>query len=328
MTKKILTASIVVLLNLILLSVAMARDVSLTWDKNSDAKVAGYKIYYKAGSTSTPFDGSGANEGVSPIDLGDSATANITGLSESQVYYFAVTAYDASGNESGFSNIVASDWAPEPIYPGNGDTDVRVPVQFNWSEPPAGVSATYTLYYGTDPELNPANVAGNYLVPAGGTLLAGAFFLGFLGLKTSQRKEIRAFTTLAFLGIGLFLGSCGGSGDTDPGATPPANVGDGTTVTSPGTDPGTTPPANAVDGTTVTSPGTAPGADPGTGTIAAPGAGGETPASFTKVVSNIQASYYVVDDLEPGTKYYWKVVVSDGQNQVESAKFSFTTEAF
>jgi hypothetical protein len=286
MTKKILTASIVVLLNLILLSVAMARDVSLTWDKNSDAKVAGYKIYYKAGSTSTPFDGSGANEGVSPIDLGDSATANITGLSESQVYYFAVTAYDASGNESGFSNIVASDWAPEPIYPGNGDTDVRVPVQFNWSEPPAGVSATYTLYYGTDPELNPANVAGNYPVPAGGALLAGAFFLGFLGLKTSQRKEIRAFTTLAFLGIGLFLGSCGGSGGTDPGA------------------------------------------DPGTGTIAPPGTGGEAPAPFTKVVSDIQASYYVVDDLEPGTKYYWKVVVSDGQNQVESAKFSFTTEAF
>jgi hypothetical protein len=305
MTRTILSASAVVLLSFIPFSVAMARDVSLMWDKSSAPNVAGYKIYYKAGSTSPPFDGSGANEGPSPINLGAAATANLTGLSDGQVYYVAVTAYDASGNESGFSNIVASDWTPELIYPANGDTDVRVPVQFNWSEPPAGVSATYTLYYGTDPELNPANVASNYPVHPGGTLLAGAFFLGFLGLKTSRRKEIRAFTSLAILGIGLFLASCGGSGGGDPGTTPSANVGDGTIVTPPVNGPGTDPGAQT-------------GTDPGV----------ELPAPFTKVIPNIQGNYFVVDGLEPSTKYYWKVVVNDGQKLVESAKFSFTTEAF
>jgi hypothetical protein len=84
-----------------------ASTVVLQWDPNSDPAPAGYKVYYKAESSSLPFDGTGAVEGAAPIDAHDQATATISGLDITRSYYFAVTAYDISGMESSYSNIVA-----------------------------------------------------------------------------------------------------------------------------------------------------------------------------------------------------------------------------
>jgi ribosomal protein L21E len=85
----------------------LAVSVVLQWDPNSEPAPAGYKVYYKAETSSLPFDGTGAVEGASPIDVHDQATATISGLDLTRSYYFAVTAYDISGVESAYSNIVA-----------------------------------------------------------------------------------------------------------------------------------------------------------------------------------------------------------------------------
>jgi hypothetical protein len=84
-----------------------AESVSLSWDTNSEPDLAGYKVYYKADSPSLPFDGAGALEGTSPVDAHNLTTATITGLDLSRTHYFAVTAYNTTGLESDYSNIVA-----------------------------------------------------------------------------------------------------------------------------------------------------------------------------------------------------------------------------
>lgn len=67
----------------------------------SDADVAGYRIYY--GSSSQNYlQARGAG-----LNAGKSSTYTVTNLVAGQIYYFAVSAYDASGNESPLSPEVA-----------------------------------------------------------------------------------------------------------------------------------------------------------------------------------------------------------------------------
>lgn len=103
-----------------------AKTVTLAWDPSPDSQVTGYKLYYASGSSSDPFVGTGANLGPSPIDVGSVTTANLSGLADAQTHYFKVTAYDAAGNESNYSNQVASlpvlsptNHAPVLSPPGN-----------------------------------------------------------------------------------------------------------------------------------------------------------------------------------------------------------------
>lgn len=84
-----------------------ASDVILQWDPNTEPDLAGYRIYYKANSAELPFDGAGAVEGVAPIDVANQTTATVRGLDPGTDYYFAVTAYNASGMESSYSEIIA-----------------------------------------------------------------------------------------------------------------------------------------------------------------------------------------------------------------------------
>ena len=72
-----------------------AGTASLSWNANSEGDLAGYKIYYGTAPGSY---------GV-PINVGKQTSYTITGLSNN-TYYFAVTAYDTSMNESGFSSEV------------------------------------------------------------------------------------------------------------------------------------------------------------------------------------------------------------------------------
>jgi hypothetical protein len=91
-----------------------ASNVALKWDPNTDADLAGYKIYYSVDSPSSPFNGTGAIEGASPVDLHSQTFGTISGLDPGRNYYFAVTAYNTSGLESSFSNIVS---VPESLPP-------------------------------------------------------------------------------------------------------------------------------------------------------------------------------------------------------------------
>ncbi len=76
-------------------SPALAADITLLWDANSETNLAGYKVYY--GTASRTYS--------APVVLGKQTTYTLTGLAPG-TYYFAVTAYDTSGSESDFSNEV------------------------------------------------------------------------------------------------------------------------------------------------------------------------------------------------------------------------------
>jgi hypothetical protein len=85
------------LLAVLLISVwARAESVILAWDSNTEADLAGYRIYY----------GTAGGNYTAMIDVGNVITCTVSNLSAGQTYYFAATAYDASGNENGYSNEV------------------------------------------------------------------------------------------------------------------------------------------------------------------------------------------------------------------------------
>lgn len=76
-----------------------AGPVKLVWDPNGEADLAGYKMY--AGTASGVY---GAPTTLAGTPSAPTYTA--TGLKPGVKYYFAVTAYNAAGVESGFSNEV------------------------------------------------------------------------------------------------------------------------------------------------------------------------------------------------------------------------------
>ena len=91
-----------------------AIDVTLEWDANTEIDRAGYRIYYDIDS-GPPYEGTGTEEGDSPIDVkiadvegGDTARYTVTGLNDDETFFFAVTAYNTSGSESGYSNEVST----------------------------------------------------------------------------------------------------------------------------------------------------------------------------------------------------------------------------
>jgi hypothetical protein len=94
-------------------------DVTLAWDANTEPDLDGYKVYYKTGSSGPSYNGAGASEGNSPIDLGDVTQVTLHGLSDSQTYYFVVTAYDneVPSLESGYSNEVQASSSADTTPP-------------------------------------------------------------------------------------------------------------------------------------------------------------------------------------------------------------------
>lgn len=71
--------------------------ISLTWDSNTDPDLGGYRVYY--GTASGAYSHS--------TDVGNVTTLTLTGLTKGQTYFIVATAYDASHNESGYSNEVS-----------------------------------------------------------------------------------------------------------------------------------------------------------------------------------------------------------------------------
>ena len=90
--------------------ISSAAEVTLAWDDNTEHDLMGYKIYYDT-SPGDPYYGKDADQGISPItvlrkDLGDKDNPKftLTGLSDNEYYYFALTAFDNENLESGYSN--------------------------------------------------------------------------------------------------------------------------------------------------------------------------------------------------------------------------------
>ena len=70
-------------------------QVTLEWEA-SPGDAAGYNVY----------QGTYARDYDVKLDVGNWTSVTIADLEDGQAYYFAVTAYNADGNESGYSNEV------------------------------------------------------------------------------------------------------------------------------------------------------------------------------------------------------------------------------
>ena len=117
--------------------------MNLAWDNSADP-VAGYRVYY----------GKSSRNYINSFNLGNSASCRIA-VQGSGAYYFAVKAYDSSGNESGFSNEVGISFvgAPNLIAASKLNGDGKADI--------VGLTATGAIYYST-------NLGSWYTVP--GTL--------------------------------------------------------------------------------------------------------------------------------------------------------------
>lgn len=73
-------------------------SLTAIWDANTENDLAGYKIYY----------GESSGDYSIIIDVGLDTTFTDNYFIPGQEYFFAVTAYDSSGNESDFSKEVSA----------------------------------------------------------------------------------------------------------------------------------------------------------------------------------------------------------------------------
>jgi hypothetical protein len=71
-------------------------DPPTTYTDGAALAVAGYRLHYGAAPSAY----------TASIDVGSASTYTFSGLAAG-TYYFSVTAYDAAGNESVFSNEVS-----------------------------------------------------------------------------------------------------------------------------------------------------------------------------------------------------------------------------
>lgn len=94
-------------LSLTLLSIpSHANDEVFSWIANPEPLI-GYKLYYNVGGDGTePYNGTGIDQGDSPILIDKVTTFTVTGLLPDKTYYFALTAYDET-SESDFTTIVS-----------------------------------------------------------------------------------------------------------------------------------------------------------------------------------------------------------------------------
>jgi PKD repeat protein len=140
---------------------AYAMDATLAWDANSEADLTGYRIYYKTGIPGPPYDGEGASEGGSPISVAAEELKNpntpqyiIHGLSDTETVYLTLTAFNADGMESGYSNEVSLGVANQPPVasftadPPSGEAPLLVFFDARESRDPDGAVDSYNWNFG------------------------------------------------------------------------------------------------------------------------------------------------------------------------------------
>jgi len=290
---QILIVTFLILVNSI--SFAFCQDITLSWDSSPTPDVDGYNVYYKQGNMDFPFDGIGANEGASPVDVGNTLSTTLTNLSDGMTYFFTVSAYQNPDIESTFSNVVSNSWLPSLTIPANNVTNEPVPVTFRWETSPTGYDVTYTLYYGTDQNevssagsfVPPPTRSGNNRIPTGLILVLALYFL--MQIKYRSIVPIKnlspVYNLLLIVLLGGMLSACGGSG----GGSDTASDRSATSAETPATE------------------------------------------SVLYSINKGSSDYHQAYDLSASTTYYWKVVATDTQDPnltYESEVRTFTTEVF
>lgn len=114
--------------NLIASALTENNAVMLKWDQNIEADLGGYNIYY--GTDSTNYNGTGADEGDSPIAVSQLKEYTITGLTPKVKYWFAIRAIDFSGNMSEYSDNNSA----TPLVTGILKTTLGIPKDYALSQ--------------------------------------------------------------------------------------------------------------------------------------------------------------------------------------------------
>lgn len=122
-------------------------SVTLAWDASPDPSVTGYRIYF--GVKSVMYTNSAA--------VGNVLTATLTNLNPATTYYFAATAYDASGTESPFSNE-ASYTTSTPVVTYYALTRAETVFYWLWPGPAGTLQRSTNLVPVT---ITVTNISGN-----------------------------------------------------------------------------------------------------------------------------------------------------------------------
>ncbi|MEA2114094.1 MAG: DNRLRE domain-containing protein [Thermodesulfobacteriota bacterium] len=121
---------------------AQARDVTFAWNANSD-EIDGYRLHYKTGTSGgSPYNGTGATEGNSPVDMGNVTRFTLHGLSDTETYHFVMTA---------FSGTLQSNYTTEhtlEALPVTTPTE-GITATFAWIPNKETNLAGYEIQYGT-----------------------------------------------------------------------------------------------------------------------------------------------------------------------------------
>jgi PKD repeat protein len=150
-------------LGLLLLAVrAFAGSVTLAWDPVSSPALSGYMLYY----------GPAAGNYTSKVDVGNTTMRTLANLTDGATYHFAVTAYDASRTESGFSNDATAtipSGAPVANFTASATSGVA-PLALNFTNSSTGSITSYAWNFGdgtSSTSQSPSHVysaAGSYTV--------------------------------------------------------------------------------------------------------------------------------------------------------------------
>lgn len=142
---------------LLLTGHAFAGQTTLAWDANTDPAVAGYMVYYGEASRTYP----------SKVDVGNQTTYSLTGLLEGKGYYYAVTAYDSTRSESGFSNEASATIPfsnPNASF-GANTTSATAPASINFTSTSTGTITSYSWNFGDGSTSTTQNPSHLYSTP-------------------------------------------------------------------------------------------------------------------------------------------------------------------
>ena len=103
--KKLIAVTILAILAIA--GIAQAATINVSWNPNTEPDLAGYRLYV----------GEASGQYGEPVDVGN-VTGHVMEITPEYgaTYYFALTAYDTSGNESGYSDE-ATCFVPDGVKP-------------------------------------------------------------------------------------------------------------------------------------------------------------------------------------------------------------------
>lgn len=124
----------------LLISCAQAADVKLMWQANSESDLAGYRVHY----------GTASGALTQNADAGNVTAWTVTGLESNREYFFALSAYDRSGNESAksaeISGVPGDSQAPALISAAAASlTELRIAFSEPLDEASAETVANYLI---------------------------------------------------------------------------------------------------------------------------------------------------------------------------------------